>query len=103
MKYSIKNTANIEGLKKRGFICNFGGEQLGCYWIKFIDRAGTEWGIELGNKVTDDGFITYCVFRRDTVIWGLLHTAMILLRDIPNPDHAMDLFTQLLHGQKTKI
>jgi hypothetical protein len=53
--------------------------------------------------VTDDGFITYCVFYRDSTIWGLVHTAMILLRDIPNPDHAMDLFTQLLDNQKTKI
>ena len=103
MTYSIKNADKIACLTQRGFTCDYGGEQLGCYWFKFIDRDQTEWGIELGNQITDDGFITYCVFRRDTAIWGLVHNAMILLRDITNPDHAMDLFTQLLDNQKTKI
>ena len=103
MKYKIENTHNIEGLTQRGFTCDYGGTNLEGYWFKFIDRDQTDWGIELGNEVTDDGFITYCVFYRDSTIWGLVHTAMILLRDIPNPDHAMDLFTQLLDNQKTKI
>jgi hypothetical protein len=103
MKYKIENTHKIACLTQRGFTCDYGGTNLEGYWFKFIDRDQTEWGIELGNEVTDDGFITYCVFYRDSTIWGLVHTAMILLRDITNPDHAMDLFTQLLYNQKTKI
>lgn len=103
MEYNIKNAHKIECLTQRGFTCNFGGANLNYYWFKFIDSNKMEWGIELGPEVTDDGFVTYCVFRRDAKIWGLVHTAMILLRDITNPDHAMDLFTQLLDNQKTKI
>jgi len=104
MEYKIENTHNIEGLTQRGFTCDYGGANLEGYWFKFIDRDQNDWGIELGNEVTDDGFISYCVFRRDTTkLWGFLHSAMILLRDITNPNHAMDLFTQLLDNQKTKI
>jgi hypothetical protein len=103
MRYKIENTDKLMSLTQRGFTCNFGGTNLEGYWFKFIDGDQTDWGIELGNEVTDDGFISYCVFRRDTKMWGFLHSAMILLRDITNPYHAMDLFTQLLDNQKTKI
>jgi hypothetical protein len=104
MDYKIENTHKLISLTQRGFTCDYGGANLEGYWFKFIDRDQNDWGIELGNEVTDDGFISYCVFRRDTTkLWGFLHSAMILLRDITNPNHAMDLFTQLLHNQKTKI
>ena len=103
MRYKIENAAKIESLTKRGFTCDFGGTSMEGYWFKFIDGDQTDWGIELGNEVTDDGFISYCVFRRDVQVWGFLHSAMILLRDITNTYHAMDLFTQLLDNKKTKI